>query len=355
MIFFFVLIFEFSLKEFDFDDAEMSPVEGGGFVNDEVLGDRVEEDDPSDLTDVFFESVDDLMTYGNGNEEKFEDMLHYAQDRMDEGFSTEEEENINQTENQQEIFPPDSAVDRRKIDDKFLQKVKLKIAEHAVLEGDPVHSLYSRANVRAMLKDQHKINPANIAPQRRPRPQHLITRYSRVSLPSIYKNSFDHLQAARDRLLRHRISRYNVPRMYQKPSFAPTYRAQPKIYSSSINGWNPQASFPKSLSNPRFKKYIDTPVVPLKSQLQPSRRESRTSKSLDTQNLKLNHLMEPSSDSNVRPSSSTLPPVLGPTVTHGTLDVQTPHYFFNLTSHLIRSQNLDPKIRNFRNREPRSV
>jgi len=136
--------------------------------------------------------------------------------------------------------------------------------------------------------------------------------------------------------------RYSQPRSYVKymnPSQMSQYRRVgyqnmngrgSRRYSSSMrrlrsfNGdgnWNPQASFPQSLSNPNFNKYSRNSL----------KRVEHDSKNLNYNELTRSRSVKMSPERSAQEYRHEVP----------ALDAQEPQYYFNLTSHLIRSRKLD--------------
>ncbi|KAF2365873.1 Spaetzle [Trinorchestia longiramus] len=282
-----------------------------------------------DLSDVYFESEDALFP------------IDQAQDRMDDGYLGDEEILFDGAT----TTAYKSSQRRNHIDRKHLE------SETAVLHGDPVSSLYSRAEAS---KPKPKVQMQSIPPQRRPRP-HVIGQRRQAALQQPNQDHGYNLRFSPSaRSLRYSplasLSRYNYQPTQQFLSRRQYYQNR---RFRARNGWNPQASFPSNLSNSRFLKYIDSVD---------SRKISAASRVDDvgtdqgSNNLNLNHLLQPAPTSRILPSliaSSQLP---NPD-TFDSGNVQTPQYFFNLTSHLIRTEQLDsrrPHASAFNTREPRN-
>lgn len=307
-----------------------------GRENEESDGSPID----GDLSDVYFESLDELR------------LVDEAQERMDDGFVEEEEEGGGDTQG----FA--TTVQLQQESPRALHRAVEE--KNAVLEGDPVQSIYSRAESQ---QTKPKITFNHVSPQRRPRPHVMGQRRSSVS-----RSSTRHLPMAnQDHGYNLRFSpsarRYSPMMSNKSYRFHPTQQARSRYYQRyrARNGWNPQAAFPASLSNPRFLKYVPNSSpnkVPAKSRVDDVRGNSGGN------NLNLNHLMKPpavppQASARILSSSFLVTPQPPSAVTFGTVDVHTPHYFFNLTSHLIRTEQLDSARRSaraiYKSREPRSA
>lgn len=346
-----------SLKK---NDNEQS---GLDFVNTEVRGERVETDDENDhedadLSDVFFESEDDLISYGANDRQADHSYNLQAEERMDKDWSIDPEENGDldvienekneeRVENQEEDQPGELNEDSKKEQfkdvsarntkelDKTLNELKIKIAHHAVLEGEPIHSLYSRVKT---LHERQRVPPTAISPQRRPRPNSLVNRFSRVNFPTNFKTRYDPFTAAKERLLnsRHRFGKFSMTNPYQQ-AHSRSFAIKNK-YNSNRNGWNPQASFPRTLSNPLFHQLSDN-----SNQGRDSIPKGRSI----YDNLSANHRTKSDEIENIDDIVISSPKV------GRVSNVNPPQYFFNLTSHLIRSQKRDygSRLLSYRNKK----
>jgi hypothetical protein len=281
--------------------------------NSPLVAEEARARDTGDLSDLFFESEDDLLP------------LDEADDRMDDGnFS--DDLNLNTSSSNADIK-------REKPTKNEHQKT---FNPEIALGGDPVHALYSRAQA-AM--SQNKIQQQTISPQRRPRPHVISQRRSAVVPDHAYDLRFSHRALGFPPLAP--VARYRF-----QPS--PQFLRHSRYYQNRryLNAWNPQASFPSSLSNQRFQKYVD--VVDQRSVPTLSPHVDESDANPGSNNLNLHHLMKPAPHTRVMPSVLAPPSLLN----------QEPEYFFNLTSHLIRSERLDgsrPTAAVFKTREPRSL
>ena len=286
--------------------------------------------DFEDLTDVFYESEDDLLFLGED-----------AQERMD--------SDDNPIDDDHYMSQSDLNINSLRLQD--IAKVQKHVMDEvvAVLDGEPVHSLYSRVET---LKNKPKIPLSSITPQRRPRPHSLSS--LRHTRPSSYNTKYSQSRT---------MSPYALPSTryysrYQRPSAQ--YRGRNYLYPDSSTryisrkSWNPQASFPTSLSNSRFQQFLNE---------YPSRQNRKTrhnSPMLDmdgAKNLNYNHLLQPA-PSQIPSNSFVSDNDNGEAVdsANRALNNSPPHYYFNLTSHLIRTRKLDPRYSAaYKSREPRSV
>ena len=314
-----------------------------------------------DLTNVYFENEDDIQLP--------EDIP--ADERMDEGFSDEDEEVKELHDGQVEISGKDLKADkyvpisgkvRSTYEDEDALHKSVVNDVYAVLEGEPVNSLYSRVET---VHNRQKVPMSNITPQRRPRPNVIRPIITNIQQPLVLspQHSYNLRYTNPQRIIQYSSSNIMTPSTrfkYQPQTYMsrPLYLSERQLYRKLSTNWNPQASFPSSLSNPRFSKYLNSNTGA--TQGLSDYHKNPQDKEYNANNLNLNHLMQPHGDA-VAPPESFAIATSGPgdlmSGAADAIDGLTPQYVFNLTSHLIRTQQLDLErpVEAFKAREPRSI
>ena len=310
-------------------------------------GRRAEDD--GDLTDVYFMSEDELLLPDTS-----------FQERVDEGFSEEdfiEDEAIAEAGLRYPIAEPRDATVSPQDDivdevvavlgrvESFHRKPTTPLGSITPQMRPRVHYYNSQRNMLPrhsqkpmVLKQHHSYNL---------RFSHQPTRMIQYSSPNVSPqvNTFQYNPSKPfsnpSKPYSNPSKPYSNPsKPYSNPSkpYTPLrrYIANHQMYRN-LNNWNPQASFPSALSNPRFKKYTDRAGTP-------EGRSIFLGGDDGSNNLNFNHLMQPRSVESERDAEPPSPPAMVPQ-----------HYIFNLTSHLIRSQQIDPRPPPtlYKSREPR--